>query len=142
MAFGRSKEMARLFKRELTIYQRVLKDERTPARAKVSLALAIGYLCMPFDLIPDFIPVIGHLDDAIIILALVFVALRSVPREIVSEHREQVVREQAIRGAYALRRGDEVQCPREVLGKSSSTISAKPDGVGAACQPWIPTGER
>ena len=142
MAFGRSKEMARLFKRELTIYQRVLKDERTPARAKVSLSLAIGYLCMPFDLIPDFIPVIGHLDDAIIILALVFVALRSVPREIVSEHREQVVREQAIRGVYALRRGDEVQCPREVLGKSSSTISAKPDGVGAACQPWIPTGER
>jgi uncharacterized membrane protein YkvA (DUF1232 family) len=96
MAFERSKQMARLFKRELIIYQRVLKDERTPARAKVFLALAIGYLCMPFDLIPDFIPVIGHLDDAVIIPALVFVALRSVPREIVSKHWEQVVREQAI----------------------------------------------
>jgi uncharacterized membrane protein YkvA (DUF1232 family) len=94
MVFGRSKEMARLFKRELRIYQRVLKDERTPARAKIFLGLAIAYLCMPFDLIPDFIPVIGHLDDAVIIPALVFVALRSVPREVVSKHREHVIREQ------------------------------------------------
>jgi uncharacterized membrane protein YkvA (DUF1232 family) len=94
MAFERSKDMARLFKRELIVYQRVLKDERTPARAKIFLGLAIGYLCMPFDLIPDFIPVIGHLDDAVIIPALVFVALRSVPRELVFEHREQVIRDQ------------------------------------------------
>jgi uncharacterized membrane protein YkvA (DUF1232 family) len=95
MAFERSKDMARLFKRELIVYQRVLKDERTPARAKIFLGLAIGYLCMPFDLIPDFIPVIGHLDDAVIIPALVFVALRCVPREVVSEHREQVIRDLA-----------------------------------------------
>lgn len=51
-------------KRELVVYQRVLRDERTPFSAKLFLASAIGYLCMPFDLIPDFIPVIGHLDDA------------------------------------------------------------------------------
>ena len=95
MAFERSKEIARSFKRELIVYQRVLRDERTPLPAKLFLALAIGYFCMPFDLIPDFIPVIGHLDDAIIIPALVFAALRLVPREIVSEHRKQVVREQA-----------------------------------------------
>ena len=94
MAFERSKDIARLFKRELIVYQRVLKDERTPARAKIFLGLPIAYLCMPFDLIPDFIPLIGHLDDAVIIPALVFVALRSVPRKLVSEHREQVIREQ------------------------------------------------
>jgi len=93
MAFERSKEIARSFKRELIVYQRLLRDERTPLSAKLFLALAIGYFCMPFDLIPDFIPVIGHLDDAIVIPALVFAALRLVSREIVSEHREQVVRE-------------------------------------------------
>jgi uncharacterized membrane protein YkvA (DUF1232 family) len=95
MAFERSKEVARSFKRELIVYQRVLRDARTPAPAKFFLGLAIGYLCMPFDLIPDFIPVIGHLDDAIIVPVLAFAALRSVPSEIVSEHREQVIREHA-----------------------------------------------
>lgn len=95
MAFERSKDIVRLFKRELIVYQRVLQDERTPLSAKLFLALAIGYLCMPFDLIPDFIPVIGHLDDAVIVPALVFVALRFVPPELVSEYREQVIRDQA-----------------------------------------------
>ena len=59
---------------------------------EIFLGLAIAYFCMPFDLRPDFIPVIGHLDDAVIIPALVFVALRSVPHDLVSEHREQVIR--------------------------------------------------
>jgi uncharacterized membrane protein YkvA (DUF1232 family) len=95
MAFEKSKKIARSFKRELIVYQRVLRDERTPARAKFLLGLAIGYLCMPFDLIPDFIPVIGHLDDAVIVPALVFAALRSIPPEIVSEHRNQLIRERA-----------------------------------------------
>lgn len=95
MAFERSKQIARSFKRELIVYQRVLRDHRTPAMAKLFLGLAVGYLCMPFDLIPDFIPVIGHLDDVVIVPALVFLALRFVPREIVTGHREQLIREQS-----------------------------------------------
>jgi uncharacterized membrane protein YkvA (DUF1232 family) len=95
MAFEKSKEIVRSFKLELTVYQRVLRDKRTPLAAKFLLALAVGYLCMPFDLIPDFVPIIGHLDDAIIVPALVFAAVRLVSSEIVSEHREQVAREKA-----------------------------------------------
>ncbi len=52
----RSKDLARAFKRELAVYRRVLADERTPLAAKIFLGLAVGYLCLPFDLIPDFIP--------------------------------------------------------------------------------------
>src|ERR1044072_8573604 len=93
-----TKDLARAFKRELAVYRRVLADERTPLSGKIFLGLAVGYLCMPFDLIPDFIPVLGQLDDAIIVPALIFAALRLVPRETVSEHRDQVVREQAATG--------------------------------------------
>ena len=42
---------------------------------------------MPFDLIPDFIPVIRHLDDVIIVPALVYLALRFIPAELMDEHR-------------------------------------------------------
>ena len=65
----------------------------TPLAAEVFLGLAIGYLCMPFDLIPDFIPVLGHLDDVVIVPGLVYIALRFVPRELVAEHRTHVTRE-------------------------------------------------
>ena len=88
-----SKDLARAFKRELKVYRRVLVDERTPLSAKIFLGLAIGYLCMPFDLIPDFIPVLGHLDDVVIVPALVYIALRFVPRELVAEHRTHVTHE-------------------------------------------------
>ena len=87
------KDLARAFKRELTVYRRVLADVRTPRAAKIFLGLAVGYLCMPFDLIPDFIPVLGHLDDAVIVPGLVYLALRFVPRGLVAEHRTNVTRE-------------------------------------------------
>jgi len=86
----KGKDLARSFKRELTTYQRVLADSRTPIQAKIFLGLAVGFLCMPFHLIPDFIPVIGHLDDVIIVPALVYLGLRFVPPELVAEHRRCV----------------------------------------------------
>jgi uncharacterized membrane protein YkvA (DUF1232 family) len=87
----KGKDLARSFKRELRIYQSVLADSRTPIQAKIFLGLAVGYLCMPFDLIPDFIPVIGHLDDVIIVPALVYLGLRFIPPGLVTEHRRQIL---------------------------------------------------
>jgi uncharacterized membrane protein YkvA (DUF1232 family) len=91
----KGRELAKSFKRELAVYRHVLADPRTPVSAKVFLGLAVGYLCMPFDLIPDFIPVLGHLDDVIIVPALVYAALRFIPPELVAEHRENVLADQA-----------------------------------------------
>lgn len=82
-------EAARLLKRELKTYQLLARDPRTPRSSRWLLGAAIGYALMPFDLIPDFIPVIGHLDDALIVPGLVVLALKRVPRELVEECRER-----------------------------------------------------
>ena len=69
----------------VVLFRRLLRDERVPRRRKVVLVALLGYLVLPIDLVPDFIPVAGQLDDAIIAaLALRFV-LRSGRRELVRE---------------------------------------------------------
>lgn len=78
-------------KREVLIYRLVIKDERTPFAAKALLWLAIGYLLLPFDLIPDFIPVFGQIDDVIIVPALIYFALKLLPAGIVEEYRSSVI---------------------------------------------------
>jgi uncharacterized membrane protein YkvA (DUF1232 family) len=78
------------FKKELRVYQLVLKDPRTPLLAKWLLGAAIGYLLLPFDLIPDFIPVLGQLDDILIVPLLVFLALRMIPNKVVEDCRQEI----------------------------------------------------
>ena len=58
--------------------------------AKVLLGTAIGYLLLPFDLIPDFIPVIGQLDDLLIVPGLIYLALRMISDEVMAEYRRKV----------------------------------------------------
>jgi uncharacterized membrane protein YkvA (DUF1232 family) len=87
LMFQRFKQLMRDFKRELHVYRLVLQDKRTPLLPKFLLGAAVGYLLLPFDLIPDFIPVIGQLDDLLIVPGLVALALRFIPQEIVEEAR-------------------------------------------------------
>jgi uncharacterized membrane protein YkvA (DUF1232 family) len=62
-----------------------LGDRRVSRRVKAALALLLLYLLMPFDLIPDFIPVAGQLDDAILVAAVLAYAVRSTGRELIEE---------------------------------------------------------
>jgi uncharacterized membrane protein YkvA (DUF1232 family) len=86
------KTYAQILKREVKVYQLVLADPRTPWFPKMILGAAIAYLLSPIDLIPDFIPVLGHLDDLILIPALVWLALKIIPDEIVADCRQKVRR--------------------------------------------------
>ena len=88
--FDNLKALGRKLKQELRVYRLVLRDVRTPKPAKVLLWLATGYTLLPFDIIPDFIPVVGHLDDMIIVPALLLLALKLIPDEVVEDCRNRV----------------------------------------------------
>jgi uncharacterized membrane protein YkvA (DUF1232 family) len=70
----------------LVLFRRLVADPRTPRRSKLLLLTLIAYLAMPFDLIPDFIPVLGQLDDAIIVALTLRAVLRTSGLERVREH--------------------------------------------------------
>jgi uncharacterized membrane protein YkvA (DUF1232 family) len=86
--FDKLRRTAQDLKREIDVYRRALKDRWTPKIAKLFLGLAVGYMLLPFDIIPDFIPVIGHLADLIIVPALIAIALKMIPKEVIEDCRK------------------------------------------------------
>ena len=82
------KRIAARLKAEFVFYQRLQKHPQTPKFAKALLWLAIGYVLMPFDLIPDFLPVIGQLDELVIVPLLLYWALKLTPADIVEACRD------------------------------------------------------
>lgn len=69
----------------LILMRRLLADPRVPRRRKLLLGATAGYLALPFDLIPDFIPVLGQLDDAAVVALALRAVLRGGGEEIVRE---------------------------------------------------------
>lgn len=70
----------------LVLTRRLLGDARVPRRHKVALALLAGYLALPFDLVPDVIPVAGQLDDAIVVGLVLRAVLRRAGPGLLTEH--------------------------------------------------------
>ena len=75
------------------------KDPRVPWYAKVFTAIIVGYAFSPIDLIPDFLPIIGYLDDFIIIPLGVLLALKMIPEPVMAEYRVKAV-EKMIQEGY------------------------------------------
>ena len=70
----------------IVLMSRLLADKRVTRRRKILLAALIGYLALPFDLIPDFIPIAGQLDDVLVVAFVLRHFLRSGGEPLVREH--------------------------------------------------------
>lgn len=70
----------------LVLFRRLLGDDRVPRRRKLLLVALIAYLALPFDLVPDFIPIAGQLDDAIIVAFVLRTVVRAGGPDLLSEH--------------------------------------------------------
>lgn len=84
------KSRARSLKNEVFVVYLAAKDSRTPWYAKAVALLTVAYAFSPIDLIPDFIPVLGYLDDLIIVPVGIALAIRLIPDEVLKEAREKV----------------------------------------------------
>ena len=68
-----------------------MKDKETPFLARLLAGLTVGYALSPIDLIPDFIPVLGYLDDILIVPALIALTVKSIPADIWKRSKEAAV---------------------------------------------------
>ena len=84
------KAFVRWGKRELSVWRRVLRGNRTPRRTKGLLWFGIAYVLIPFDLIPDFIPLLGWVDDLLLVEVCIAIAIKIFPRVIVTKTRKSI----------------------------------------------------
>jgi uncharacterized membrane protein YkvA (DUF1232 family) len=86
------KEIRDNAKKYIELCKLIYRDSRTPKVAKILLWVAIGYALSPIDLIPDFIPVIGYLDDIVILPVLLYIAIKSVPKDVFIENYVKILK--------------------------------------------------
>ena len=83
------KEKAKQLKTKVAAVYLALKRKDTPLAAKIAAGVTIGYALSPIDLIPDFIPILGYLDDIIILPVLIALSLKLIPKKIMDECEAQ-----------------------------------------------------
>ena len=83
------KEKAKQLKTDIPAVFLALKDQKTPWYAKVFAALTVAYALSPIDFIPDFIPVLGYLDDLILLPLLVALTVKFIPKQTFAQYREE-----------------------------------------------------
>src|SRR3954469_13486781 len=83
--FAKLKVWAKNLKRQIFILYFACKDSRVPWYAKVFTACVVAYAFSPIDLIPDFIPILGYLDDVIILPLGIMFALKMLPKDVISD---------------------------------------------------------
>jgi uncharacterized membrane protein YkvA (DUF1232 family) len=81
-----ARALARFIPDSTILVHRILGDRRVARRSKFLLGALVAYLAMPFDLVPDFIPIAGQLDDAIVVALVLRRVLRSAGKELLEEH--------------------------------------------------------
>ena len=89
VAFGRrsqARELAKLIPNLLMLFRGLLRDPPVPRSGKLWVAFALVWIASPIDLIPEFIPIAGPLDDAIVAALVLRHLLRSTSQEVLSEH--------------------------------------------------------
>ncbi len=87
--FSTIKRKASRLKRQIWAIFLALKNPRTPFIARIVIVVAVAYAVSPIDLIPDFIPVLGYLDDLIILPGLIALAIRLIPKDVMAASRRE-----------------------------------------------------
>lgn len=83
------RERAKKLKMDIPTIYLALKDKETPISAKIFAGITVAYALSPIDLIPDFIPVLGYLDDVILLPMLVALTIKLIPADIMERNRQQ-----------------------------------------------------
>ena len=84
---GKLKKRTSKLKKQLTIVHYAYQDKRINIWVRIIIGIAILYSLSPIDLIPDFVPILGYLDDLIIVPALIGLAIRLIPDEVLKDAR-------------------------------------------------------
>ncbi len=83
------KERAKKLKTDIPALFLALKDKDTPILAKVFATFTVLYALSPIDLIPDFIPVLGYLDDVILLPGMIALTIKLIPKDVIDRNRKQ-----------------------------------------------------